>query len=235
MNLSVIIPVFNEKATLDEIISRVRSVRLEGIELKEIIIVDDDSTDGTRDVLDFYKDENEITIFLQTYNKGKGAAVRKGFELATGDIFLVQDADLEYNPNEYPELLAPIVSGNADVVYGSRFIGGEAHRILFYWHSWGNKILTTLSNMFTNLNLSDMECCYKIFRKEIIRQIKLRENRFGIEPEITAKIAKLSKKGQCRIYEVGISYYGRTYKEGKKINWKDGLSALRCIIRYNLF
>ena len=235
MNLSVIIPVFNEKATLDEIISRVRSVRLEGIELKEIIIVDDDSTDGTRDVLDLYKDENEITIFLQTYNKGKGAAVRKGFELATGDIFLVQDADLEYNPDEYPKLLAPIVSGNADVVYGSRFIGGEAHRILFYWHSWDNKILTTLSNMFTNLNLSDMECCYKVFRKEIIRQIKLRENRFGIEPEITAKIAKLSKKGQCRIYEVGISYFGRTYAEGKKINWQDGLSAIWCIIRYNLF
>ena len=235
MNLSVIIPVFNEKATIDEIISRVRSVQLEGIELKEIIIVDDDSTDGTRDVLDLYKDENEITIFLQTYNKGKGAAVRKGFELATGDIFLVQDADLEYNPDEYPKLLAPIVSGNADVVYGSRFIGGEAHRILFYWHFWGNKILTTLSNMFTDLNLSDMECCYKVFRKEIIRQIKLKENRFGIEPEITAKIAKLSKKGQCRIYEVGISYFGRTYAEGKKINWKDGLSALWCIIRYNLF
>ena len=235
MNLSVIIPVFNEKATIDDIISRVRSVQLEGIEFKEIIIVDDHSTDGTRDVLDLYKDENEITIFLQTYNKGKGAAVRKGFELATGDIFLVQDADLEYNPDEYPKLLAPIISGNADVVYGSRFIGGEAHRILFYWHSLGNKILTTLSNMFTNLNLSDMECCYKVFRKEIILQIKLRENRFGIEPEITAKIAKLSKKGRCRIYEVGISYFGRTYDEGKKINWKDGLSALWCIIRYNLF
>ena len=172
---------------------------------------------------------------MQTHNKGKSAAVRRGFELATGDIFLIQDADLEYNPDEYLKLLEPIVSGNADVVYGSRFIGGEAHRILFYWHSWGNKILTTLSNMFTDLNLTDMECCYKVFPKEIIRQIQLRENRFGIEPEITAKIAKLSRKGQCRINEVGISYFGRTYEEGKKINWKDGLSAFWCIIRYNLF
>jgi glycosyltransferase involved in cell wall biosynthesis len=234
MSLSIIIPVFNEKATIGEIISRVERVQLEGIELKEIIIVDDGSTDGTREVLDQYKDDSGITVFLQPYNKGKGAAVRKGFELATGDIWLVQDSDLEYNPRDYPKLLAPILENNADVVYGSRFVGGGANRVLFYWHSWGNKVLTTLSNMFTNLNLTDMECGYKVFRKEIINQIKLRENRFGFEPEVTAKIGKLAKKHKCRIFEVGISYFGRTYEEGKKINWKDGLSALRCIIKYNL-
>jgi len=235
MNLSVIIPVFNEEGTVNEIISRVHSVRLEGIELKEIIIVDDGSTDGTKEVLGQYKENCGIKVFLQPNNKGKGAAVRKGFELATGDILLVQDSDLEYNPDEYPKLLAPILYWNADVVYGSRFVGGEAHRVLLYWHSWGNKILTTLSNMFTDLNLTDMECGYKVFRKEILDQIKLRENRFGFEPEVTAKIGKLAKKNKCRIYEVGISYFGRTYEEGKKINWKDGLSAFRCIIRYNLF
>jgi len=234
MSLSIIIPVFNEKATIGEIISRVERVQLEGIELKEIIIVDDGSTDGTRGVLDQYKEKSGIILSLQPNNKGKGAAVRKGFELASGDILLVQDSDLEYNPNEYPKLLAPILFGNADVVYGSRFVGGGANRVLFYWHSWGNKVLTTLSNMLTNLNMTDMECGYKVFRKEIINQIKLRENRFGIEPEITAKIGKLAKKGKCRIYEVGISYFGRTYNEGKKITWKDGLSAIRCIIKYNL-
>jgi glycosyltransferase involved in cell wall biosynthesis len=160
--------------------------------------------------------------------------VRKGFELASGDLLLVQDSDLEYNPDDYSKLLAPILSGNADVVYGSRFVGGDAHRVLLYWHSWGNKVLTTLSNMFTDLNLTDMECGYKVFRKEIIDQIKLKEDRFGFEPEVTAKIAKLAKKGKCSIYEIGVSYFGRNYHEGKKINWKDGLSAIRCIIKYNL-
>ena len=234
MNLSIIIPVFNEKNTVEEIISRVERVQLEGIELKEIIIVDDGSTDGTRDVLNQYKKRSGITLSLQPNNKGKGATVRKGFELASGDLLLVQDSDLEYNPDDYSKLLAPILSGNADVVYGSRFVGGDAHRVLLYWHSWGNKILTTLSNMFTDLNLTDMECGYKVFRKEIIDQIKLKEDRFGFEPEVTAKVAKLAKKGKCNIYEVGVSYFGRTYHEGKKINWKDGLSAIRCIIKYNL-
>ncbi len=234
MNLSIIIPVFNEESTIEEIISRAERVQLEGIELKEIIIVDDGSTDGTRDVLNQYKEKSGITLFFQPNNKGKGAAVRKGFELASGGLWLVQDSDLEYNPRDYPKLLAPILENNADVVYGSRFVGGGANRVLFYWHSWGNKVLTTLSNMFTDLNLTDMECGYKVFRKEIINQIKLRENRFGFEPEVTAKIGKLAKKGKCRIYEVGISYFGRTYNEGKKITWKDCLSAIRCIIKYNL-
>jgi glycosyltransferase involved in cell wall biosynthesis len=234
MNLSVIIPVFNEKNTVEEIISRVEHVQLEGIELKEIIIVDDGSTDGTRGVLNQYKKRSGITLSLEPNNKGKGATVRKGFELASGDLLLVQDSDLEYNPDDYSKLLAPILSGNADVVYGSRFVGGDAHRVLLYWHSWGNKVLTTLSNMFTDLNLTDMECGYKVFRKEIIDQIKLKEDRFGFEPEVTAKIAKLAKKGKCSIYEIGVSYFGRNYHEGKKINWKDGLSAIRCIIKYNL-
>ena len=234
MNLSIIVPVFNEKNTVEEIISRVERVQLEGIELKEIIIVDDGSTDGTRDVLNQYKKRSGITLSLQPNNKGKGATVRKGFELASGDLLLVQDSDLEYNPDDYSKLLAPILSGNADVVYGSRFVGGDAHRVLLYWHSWGNKVLTTMSNMFTDLNLTDMECGYKVFRKEIIDQIKLKEDRFGFEPEVTAKVAKLAKKGKCNIYEVGVSYFGRTYHEGKKINWKDGLSAFRCIIKYNL-
>ena len=234
MKVSIIIPVFNEETTIDEIISRVRNVRLQDVESKEIIVVDDGSTDGTMEKLNKYKLNNDISIFPQPENKGKGAAVSKGFELATGDIWLVQDSDLEYNPDDYSKLLAPILSGNADVVYGSRFVGGEAHRVLLYWHSWGNKILTALSNMLTDLNLTDMECGYKVFRREIIDQIKLKEDRFGFEPEVTAKIAKLAKKGKCSIYEVGVSYFGRTYLEGKKINWKDGLSAIRCIIKYNL-
>ena len=234
MKLSIIIPVFNEESTIEEIISRVERAQPEGIELKEIIIVDDGSTDGTRDLLNQYREKRGITLFFQSNNMGKGAAVRKGFELVSGDLWLVQDSDLEYNPDNYSKLLAPILSGNADVVYGSRFAGGEAHRVLLYWHSWGNKILTSLSNMFTDLNLTDMECGYKVFRREIIDQIKLKEDRFGFEPEVTAKIAKLAKKGKCSIYEVGVSYFGRTYHEGKKINWKDGLSAIRCIIKYNL-
>jgi len=207
---------------------------LQDVESKEIIVVDDGSTDGTMEKLNKYKLNNDIFIFSQPDNKGKGASVRKGFELATGDIWLVQDSDLEYNPDDYSKLLAPILSGNADVVYGSRFVGGDAHRVLLYWHSWGNKILTTLSNMLTDLNLTDMECGYKVFRREIIDQIKLKEDRFGFEPEVTAKVAKLAKKGKCNIYEVGVSYFGRTYHEGKKITWKDGLSAIRCIIKYNL-
>jgi len=234
MKVSIIIPVFNEETTIDEIILRVRNVRLQDVESKEIIVVDDGSTDGTMEKLNKYKLNNDIFIFSQPDNKGKGASVRKGFELATGDIWLVQDSDLEYNPDDYSKLLAPILSGNADVVYGSRFVGGDAHRVLLYWHSWGNKILTTLSNMLTDLNLTDMECGYKVFRREIIDQIKLKEDRFGFEPEVTAKVAKLAKKGKCNIYEVGVSYFGRTYHEGKKITWKDGLSAIRCIIKYNL-
>jgi len=234
MKVSIIIPVFNEETTIDEIILRVRNVRLQDVESKEIIVVDDGSTDGTMEKLNKYKLNNDIFIFSQPDNKGKGASVRKGFELATGDIWLVQDSDLEYNPDDYSKLLAPILSGNADVVYGSRFVGGDAHRVLLYWHSWGNKILTTLSNMLTDLNLTDMECGYKVFRREIIDQIKLKEDRFGFEPEVTAKIAKLAKKGKCNIYEVGVSYFGRTYHEGKKITWEDGLSAIRCIIKYNL-
>ena len=235
MKLSVIIPVFNEKSTINSIISRVKNVKLIEIESTEIIIVDDGSTDGTIEALSDYKNDKTILTFLQSVNKGKGAAVRKGFELASGDIYLVQDSDLEYDPSDYSKLLNPILSDNADVVYGSRFVGGGAHRVLFYWHSWGNKLLTTLSNMLTDLNLTDMECGYKVFKKDIIDRIELFENRFGFEPEITAKIGKLAKNGNCRIYEVGISYFGRTYSDGKKINWKDGVSALRCILKYNIF
>ena len=235
MKLSVIIPVFNERATIDSIISRVKNVELDSIISTEIIIIDDGSTDGTIEALASYNNDSSIIIFKQPLNKGKGAAVRKGFELASGDIYLVQDSDLEYSPIDYPKLLAPILSNNADVVYGSRFVGGAAHRVLFYWHSRGNKLLTTLSNMFTDLNLTDMECGYKVFKKEVINEIKLFENRFGFEPEITAKIGRMAKSGKCRIFEVGISYFGRTYSDGKKINWKDGVSALRCIIKYNIF
>lgn len=231
MLLSIIIPVYNEINTIEAIINKVAETHTPLT--KEIIIIDDLSTDGTRDFLEnFQIHTNDTFRFLyHEKNMGKGAALRTGFDAATGDLILIQDADLEYDPSEYPKLLAPILEGKADVVYGSRFVGSEPHRVLLFWHSMGNKFLTFLSNMFTNLNLTDMETCYKVFRKEVLSKLDLRENRFGIEPEITAKVSKLN----CRIYEVGISYSGRTYQEGKKINWRDGLWALWCILKYNLF
>jgi glycosyltransferase involved in cell wall biosynthesis len=230
MKLSVVIPCYNELGTIDAIIDAVNGSPYES---KEIIIVDDCSRDGTREKL---KNEIEASgrvgrVLYHEVNQGKGAALRTGIQAATGDIVIIQDADLEYDPNEYPRLVAPIVQDKADVVFGSRFKGGDAHRVLYFWHRLGNGLLTTLSNMFTDLNLSDMETCYKVFRRDIIQGISIEENRFGFEPEITAKIAKL----HCRIYEVGISYYGRTYEEGKKIGWRDGLRALYCIVKYNLF
>ena len=225
MKLSVIIPVYNEKGTISELYEAVKAVELE----KEIILVDDFSTDGTRDIMPGLADET-TRIFFHERNLGKGAALRTGFAHATGDIVIIQDADLEYDPQQYPKLIQPIIDGKADVVYGSRFVTGDYRRVLFFWHMLGNRFLTLLSNVFTNLNLTDMETCYKVFRREVLEKITIEENRFGFEPEITAKIAKLN----VRIYEVGISYSGRTYKEGKKIGWKDGISALRCILKYNL-
>ena len=227
MILSVIIPCFNEKNTIKEIILAVKNSSYKN---QEIIIVDDFSTDGTREIL-----QNEIEplvdkIIYQTHNQGKGSALRVGIAEASGDIIIIQDADLEYDPKEYLKIITPILENKADVVYGSRFISGESRRVLYFWHRVANFILTTLSNIFTNLNLSDMETCYKAFRSNIIKKISIEENRFGFEPEITAKIAKT----KCRIYEVGISYNGRTYGEGKKITWKDGFRALYCIIKYNL-
>ena len=224
--LSVVMPVYNEIATIDEIIPRVLAVPMR----IELIVIDDCSSDGTRQRLQELQRELQFTLLLQERNQGKGAALRTGFAAATGDIVIVQDADLEYDPQEYPKLIEPITNGLADVVYGSRFMGGRPHRVLYYWHSVGNKVLTTLSNMFTNLNLTDMETCYKVFRRSVIQRIVIEENRFGFEPEITAKVAKLD----CRIYEVGIGYDGRTYKEGKKIGWKDGVRAVWCIVKYNL-
>ncbi len=228
MKVSIVIPCFNEIETIEEIVQAVKAAPVEN---KEIIIVDDASTDGTSQFLK-NKMENQVDqIIYHALNRGKGAALKTGFAAATGDIVLIQDADLEYDPQEYNRLLQPILDNKADVVYGSRFVGSDSHRVLYFWHSVGNKFLTLLSNMMTNLNLTDMETCYKAFRREIIKQISIEENRFGFEPEITAKVAKL----KCRIYEVGISYAGRTYAEGKKINWKDGFSAIRCILKYNLF
>jgi len=230
MKLTVVIPCYNEVDTVEALIERVEKASFPD---KEIILIDDGSTDGTREKI--LRNLTPRKPFLKTIfhekNQGKGAALRSGFQEATGDVVIVQDADLEYDPSDYPRLLAPILDGRADVVFGSRFSGGDPHRVVYYWHMVGNRLLTTLSNMLTNINLTDMETCYKVFRREIIRSISIEENRFGFEPEITAKVARLG----CRIYEVGISYSGRTYKEGKKINWKDGISAMRCILKYNLF
>ena len=227
MKLTIVIPCYNESGTIQKIIESVLSVAYEP---KEIIVVDDFSTDGTRDILNKEIGDKVDRIIFHERNQGKGAALRTGFALATGDIVIVQDADLEYDPNEIPMVIAPIIKGMADVVYGSRFIGGSAHRVLFFWHMVGNKLLTLFSNMLTNLTLTDMETCYKAFRREIIQSVTIEENRFGFEPEITAKISKM----ELSIFEVGISYSGRTYSEGKKIDWKDGLWAFYCIIKYNL-
>ncbi|MEB3120235.1 MAG: glycosyltransferase family 2 protein [Snowella sp.] len=228
MKLSIIVPCYNEKSTIREVIDAVLAAPYDD---KEIIVVDDCSKDGTKEVLLEEIEPLVHQILFHKVNQGKGAALRTGIQAATGDIVLIQDADLEYDPQEYPNLVEPILRNKADVVYGSRFMGSQPHRVLYFWHSVGNMVLTVLSNMFTNLNLTDMETCYKVFRREIIQGISIQENRFGFEPEITAKIAKL----ECRIFEVGISYYGRTYKEGKKIGWKDGIRAIYCIIKYNLF
>jgi glycosyltransferase involved in cell wall biosynthesis len=232
--LSIVIPAYNEERTIHLILDKIKKVDLTGIE-KELIIVNDCSSDNTEESIRSYIQNNpelHIQYFKHEKNQGKGAAINTGIAKATGDFLIIQDADLEYDPNEYSLLLRPMLDGHADVVYGSRFMGGNPHRILFFWHSIGNGILTFISNMFTNLNLTDMETCYKLFRMEIIKSITIQENRFGLEPEITAKISKIPN---IRIYEVGISYYGRTYEEGKKIGWKDGFEAIYCIFKYNLF
>lgn len=231
MKLTVVIPCFNELQTIDRIIDAVRQSTYAD---KEIIVVDDCSVDGTREKLrqEIEPSARVDRVIYHERNQGKGAALRTGFRHATGDIVIVQDADMEYDPNEYPRLVEPIIADRADVVFGSRFAGGQAHRVLYFWHRVGNTFLTLLSNMFTDLDLTDMETCYKAFRREVIQSIEIEESRFGFEPEITAKIAKL--RG-LRIYEVGISYYGRTYEEGKKIGWKDGLRAVYCIVKYNCF
>jgi glycosyltransferase involved in cell wall biosynthesis len=224
--LSVVIPCYNERNTIRRIVDAVRSC---GVESLEIIIIDDCSTDGTREILQTEIAPLVSKIVYHEINQGKGAALRSGFKHATGDYVIVQDADLEYDPKELPDLLAPLISGKADVVFGSRFMGGYPHRVLYFWHSVGNQVLTLLSNMATNLNLTDMECCYKMFKREIIQSLNLVENRFGFEPEITAKVARLG----VRVYEVGVSYSGRTYAEGKKIGWRDGFRALYAIAKYN--
>ncbi len=227
--LSVIIPVFNEVSTIETLIDKVRKVKSYNI---EIIVVDDYSSDGTRDILENQIKHKISKLIKNEKNYGKGFSLRRGIQAATGDVIIIQDADLEYDPNDYEKLVSPIDKGFADVVYGSRFVSSDEKRVLLFWHTIGNKILTTLSNIFTNLNLTDMENCYKVFKSNIIQNIKLNENRFGFEPEITAKISKIKN---IRIYEVGVKYYGRNYEEGKKITWKDGISAIRCILKYSIF
>jgi len=234
-SLSIIIPVFNEAKTIHLILDKLKNVELINNLKKEIIIVDDCSTDNSYSVLEEYILQNKalnIQLFKHPVNKGKGAALHTGIKKASSDLLVIQDADLEYDPQEYNDLLKPLINGFADIVYGSRFMGANPHRILFFWHSIGNKLLTFLSNAFNNLNLTDMETCYKMFKTDIIKSLELKENRFGFEPEVTAKIARIPN---IRIYEVGISYYGRTYAEGKKINWKDGFRAIYCILKYSLF
>ena len=227
MKLSIVIPCYNENNTINDLIDEVKKSTVSD---KEIIVVDDGSTDGTRELLLSLRDP-EVRVIFHDSNKGKGAALRTGFQQATGDICIVQDADLEYDPREFSLVIQPIIDGKADVVFGSRFQGGRPHRVVYFWHRIGNGVLTLLSNFFTDLNLSDMETCYKAFRSEVIKSINIRENRFGFEPEVTAKIARKN----LRIYEVGISYYGRTYSEGKKTGWKDGVRAIYCILKYNIW
>src|ERR1700724_3503504 len=227
MKLSVVMPVYNERATLRQVVARVLAVPLE----IELICVDDGSADGSREILAQFQSEHpQIRILLQPRNMGKGAALHRGIQEASGDFVIIQDADLEYDPAEYPQMLEPLIQGKADVVFGSRFLGGAPHRVLYFWHSVGNRALTLLSNCLTNINLSDMETCYKVFRREVIQSIPIEEDRFGFEPEITVKVAKR----RLRIYEVGISYWGRTYEEGKKIGWKDGVRCLWCLLKYSI-
>jgi glycosyltransferase involved in cell wall biosynthesis len=236
--LSILIPAYNEEKTIQRILEKVRDVELVGNFSKQLVIVDDCSTDNTEKIIQEYVarfPDSDISYFKHDVNRGKGAALHTGIENATGDYIVIQDADLEYDPQELNLLLKPVVDGFADVVYGSRFMGGRPHRILFFWHTIGNRFLTMLSNALTDMNLTDMETCYKLIKADLLQSIRLEESRFGFEPEVTAKIARRAKKENIRIYEVGISYYGRTYAEGKKIHWKDGFHAIFCIFKYNLF